>query len=72
MTKEKHILTKSGFLCGLQCEKLLWIYQNDRARLPQPDEAQQAIFDQGHEVGSLAKSLFPDFERCASSGGGLA
>jgi hypothetical protein len=56
MPGEKLLLTKSGDLCGLQCPKLLWTYQSDRTRLPEPGEAQQAVFDQGHEVGRLAKS----------------
>jgi len=52
-------LSKSKYLAGLQCSKLLWYHYNARAEIPAPDEATQAIFDQGHEVGELAKSLFP-------------
>jgi hypothetical protein len=33
---------------------------NDRTGMPAVSSAQQAIFDQGHEVGELAKALFPD------------
>jgi hypothetical protein len=56
----KHLLTKSAYVAGLNCEKYLWIYLNQRERLPKPDEATQALFDQGHEIGGLAKSLYPD------------
>jgi hypothetical protein len=56
----KPLLSKSTYLMGLQCPKLLWHRFNAREELPEPDEAQQAIFDQGHEVGALAKALFPD------------
>jgi len=44
---------------GRQCSKLLWFRYNAKDQIPQPDEAQQAVFDQGHEVGELAKQLFP-------------
>jgi hypothetical protein len=53
-------LSKSKYLNGLQCAKLLWILYNDKAKVPPYDASTQAIFDQGHEVGHLAKSLFPD------------
>jgi hypothetical protein len=53
-------ISKSTFLSGLQCGKLIWYRYNAKDQIPAPDEAQQAIFDQGHEVGELAKSLFPD------------
>ena len=52
-------LSKSTFLMGRQCSKLLWFRYNAKDQIPQPDEAQQAVFDQGHEVGELAKQLFP-------------
>ncbi len=53
------IISKSKYLSGLQCEKLLWYHYNDKDSIPQPDQAQQAIFDQGHLVGDYAKKLFP-------------
>ena len=53
-------ISKSKYLAGLQCSKLLWYYYNQKKSIPLPDAAQQAIFDQGHEVGELAKSLFPE------------
>jgi hypothetical protein len=53
-------ISKSKFLAGLQCHKLLWFYYNAKDEIPKPGAAQQAIFDQGHEVGALAKKMFPD------------
>jgi len=44
---------------GLQCPKLLWIKCHEKWLIPKPGESQQHLFDQGHEVGNLAKSLFP-------------
>jgi hypothetical protein len=54
------LLSKSTYLMGLQCPKLLWHRYNAKEELPVADEAQQAIFDQGHEVGAWAKRLYPD------------
>lgn len=65
-------LSKSRFLWGLQCPKLLWTAFNARERIPLPDEQVQAVFDQGHEVGRLARKLFPDgIEVGQNDSGGL-
>jgi hypothetical protein len=53
-------LSKSKYLIGLQCPRLLWCHYNARDKLPPVDEQTQALFDQGHEVGLLAQKLFPD------------
>ncbi len=52
-------LSKSKYLIGLRCPKLLWCHYNARELIPPTDEATQAIFDQGHEVGDLAKKRYP-------------
>jgi hypothetical protein len=52
-------ISKSKFLWGLQCRKLLWTAYNAKDLIPATDAQTQAIFDQGHEVGELAKQLFP-------------
>ena len=52
-------LSKSTFLMGRQCSKLLWFRYNAKDQIPAPDEATQAVFDQGTEVGELAHQLFP-------------
>lgn len=57
--KYQKILTKSKYLNGIQCPKLLWISVNDKNRLPEVDESQQKLFDEGHIVGDYAKKLFP-------------
>lgn len=53
-------ISKSKYLIGLQCEKLLWFSYNQKDVIPEPSASTQAIFDQGHEVGELAKRLYPD------------
>jgi hypothetical protein len=54
------LISKSRYISGLQCRKLLWVSTNDKARLPDISASTQSIFDQGHEVGYLAQKLFPD------------
>ena len=52
-------LSKSRYLAGRQCPKQLWLREH-RPELAAPaGPAQQAIFDQGHAVGSAAHALFP-------------
>lgn len=59
MPRHERLLTKTAFGYGLACDRFLWIYQNAREELPAVDEATQAIFDQGHLIGDLAKTLYP-------------
>jgi len=52
-------LSKSQYIRGLQCHKALWLYRNRRDLMPAPDANRLAVFATGHEVGELAKALFP-------------
>jgi hypothetical protein len=52
-------ISKSGFLSGLQCPKLLWCRYNAPQLLPPVDSLTQSTFDQGHQVGRLARALYP-------------
>ena len=54
------IISKSRYISGLQCPKLLWYIFNDRSAFPPVDPGTQAVFDQGHEVGILAQKLFAE------------
>ncbi|MFA4844009.1 MAG: DUF2779 domain-containing protein [Candidatus Margulisiibacteriota bacterium] len=53
-------LSKSKYLAGLQCPKLLWYNYNRKADLPGIGPLTQAVFDEGHRVGVLAQKLFPN------------
>lgn len=53
-------LSKSRFASGLQCHKRLWIEKHQPEIIPPASPSQQAIFDQGNEVGGWAHQLFPD------------
>ncbi len=57
-------LSKSNYLFGLQCHKLLWYNVNSKESCSKVDEATQHRFDEGHEVGNYAKKLFPDGIEC--------
>ena len=52
-------LSKSQFIRGVKCPKSLWLLKNSNIPRDAPDEARQARFDTGNEVGLLARKLFP-------------
>lgn len=54
------LISKSKYLNGLQCHKLLWYNYNKKEDIPEPDPATMLVFEQGQQVGQLAKQLFPD------------
>ncbi|MFC1935125.1 DUF2779 domain-containing protein [Chloroflexota bacterium] len=57
MTK---LLSKTKYLTGLQCPRLIWIEIHEPGNIPETDPVTQHVFDQGHLVGELAKKLFPE------------
>lgn len=56
-----HRLSKSRFVVGVQCHKLLWwkVHEPDALEL-QPDIVLRDLFDQGKQVGQMATELFPN------------
>jgi hypothetical protein len=55
----KHLLSKTSFLKAVQCSKAFFLYKNHyELKDPLPKE-KQAVFKRGHQVGTLAQSLFP-------------
>jgi len=59
-TNTTPLISKSKFLWGLQCDKLLWHAYHGKHLLPDSDASQEAAFEQGREVGALARRLFPN------------
>jgi len=57
------LLSKSKYLNGLQCPKLLWLEINNPERLPQVDLSTQFIFDQGNLVGTFCDPII--VHRCS-------
>lgn len=54
-----HLLSKSSFIRGVQCEKHLYLYKYHYTEMDQISEMQKAIFKRGTDVGKLAQQLFP-------------
>src|SRR5438128_3275314 len=53
-------LSKSRFVAGKQCHRLLWWKVHEPMALElQPDKVLQDRFDQGAQVGGLARDRFP-------------
>jgi len=51
-------ISKAKFLAGVQCLKRLYWQVHDPELAAQPDAADEAIIEQGREVGLLARQLF--------------
>ena len=54
-----HLLSKSSFIKGLQCEKHLYLYKYYYNEMDELSGMQKAIFQRGTNVGELAQQLFP-------------
>jgi hypothetical protein len=55
-----HRLSKSRYTAGAQCHKLLWWKVHEPLAVElQPDKVLQDRFDQGTQVGTLARGTFP-------------
>lgn len=52
-------LSKSKFVAGCQCLKRLYWQVHEPGLATVPDAASEAIMRQGHDVGMLARGLFP-------------
>ena len=59
MSNREVLISKSKYLNGLQCHKLLWYYYNSKDKIPEVSAGTQAIYDQGTLVGEFAKKLYP-------------
>jgi len=61
-----HLLSKSSYIKGLQCEKHLYLYKYHYDEMDELSEMRKAIFKRGTNVGELAQTLFPGGEVAAS------
>jgi len=53
------LLTKSRYVDGRQCHRRLWLAVHARGLAAPVDAGLQGLFEQGAEVGRVARSLFP-------------
>lgn len=54
------LLSKSKFVAGLQCLKRLYLQTYQPELAEETDEGQEALLEQGREVGLLAQQRFPN------------
>ncbi len=60
----RHVLSKSSYIRSLQCLKSLYLYKHHyKLRDPVPP-ALLRRFNQGHDIGALARHLFPGGVDC--------
>ncbi len=60
MTDQKRThLTKTLYVNGLACAKSLWLAFNDPDRLPKVNASTQHRFDEGRQIGELARRRYP-------------
>src|ERR1700691_5701104 len=62
-------ISKSKFVAGCQCMKRLYWQVHQPELAAESDAATEAIFEQGREVGMLARQLFPGGVEVDGSGG---
>jgi hypothetical protein len=53
------LLSKSRFVAGRQCLKRLYLQAHAPDLAAHPDEGDEAIMEQGQQVGLLARGMFP-------------
>jgi hypothetical protein len=58
LTVRRHRLSKSKILAGAQCQKRLWL-EVHQPELREEDAAAEQKFAVGHQVGDVARSLYP-------------
>jgi len=54
-----HLISKSRYVSGRQCLKKLYLSKHHKELAEDITSSQEALFEQGHNVGELAQQLFP-------------
>jgi predicted RecB family nuclease len=62
-------ISKTKYCAGVQCLKRLYLLVHSPELGVQPDSTDEAIIEQGREVGLLARTLFPGGVAVSSEGG---
>jgi hypothetical protein len=62
-------ISKSRFVAGCQCLKRLYLQVHEPELAALPNAADEAIIEQGREVGLVARQLFPGGVEVSGSGG---
>ena len=61
---EKHVISKSSYIRGLQCEKYLYLYVHNYDLMDEQSEGLKQTFSTGQNVGEYAQKLFPNGINC--------
>jgi hypothetical protein len=61
-------ISKSKFMAGVQCPKRLYLLVHEPQLAAQPEGANEAVIEQGREIGLLARQLFPGGVEADGSG----
>ena len=59
------LISKSRYLAGLRCDKLLWCGYNTKGLFPEYSKSTQVRFTEGNRIGELAQEVFPGGEEAA-------
>ena len=59
------LISKSRYMAGLRCDKLLWCTCNNRDLFPDHSKSTLARFAEGNRVGELAQGVFPGGQEAA-------
>jgi predicted RecB family nuclease len=62
-------ISKTKFIAGVQCPKRLYLLVHEPELAAQENGSEEAIIEQGREVGHLARQLFPGGVEVDGSGG---
>ena len=65
MNRNDILISKSRYMAGLRCDKLLWCTCNDRDLFPDHSKSTLARFAEGNRVGELAQGVFPGGKEAA-------
>ncbi len=57
--KVLRMLSKSQYICGLQCKKSRWLLKNKPEERTLPGQQEASLFELENQVGNLACQLFP-------------
>jgi hypothetical protein len=55
----KHLISKTSYIKGLQCKKAVYLYKYYPKHKDAISEERQKRFNAGHEIGFMARQLFP-------------
>ena len=59
------LISKSRYMSGLRCDKLLWCRYHDKDLFPEYSKSTLVRFAEGNRIGELAQRVFPGGQEAA-------